>query len=46
MRHPFDACISRVRLKRERFQGQPVTKGFRIKSQQTTTLAQRNDGHA
>jgi hypothetical protein len=44
-RHPFDACISRVRLKRERLQGQPVTKGFRINSQQTTTLAQRHDGH-
>ena len=45
MRQPFDACISRVRLKRERFQSQPVTKGFGIKSQQTTTLAQRHDGH-
>jgi hypothetical protein len=29
-RDPFDACISRMRLKRERLQGQPAAEGFGV----------------
>src|SRR5712691_4525052 len=45
MREPFDPCISRMRLNHEFFQDQPATECFGVNSKQTTTSAQRNDGH-
>jgi hypothetical protein len=42
---PFDASISGMGLDGELSLGQPMAQGFAINGKQTTTVAQRNEGH-